>query len=211
MPTVSEAGDYYKAHDTSWIETFTGKKFSLDKPEFCKEDIAHALSQLCRYNGHCSEFYSVAEHSLLVSALVWHMGGNKQQCLEGLLHDATEAYLSDVPAPFKQLLPDWKAIDVALEFKLREWAGLPSSKTGYVKEADWIALYIEAYQLLPDQGACFIGPEDLKNRGLKLAQTNNIPLLLAPPGDLVDMFLQVWHDLEEGDGYDGYGVKRVRV
>lgn len=211
MPTVEEAGDFYKANNSPWIETFTGKKFLLDKPEFCREDIAHTLSNLCRYNGHCSSFYSVAEHSLLVSALVWHMGGNAYQCLEALLHDATEAYLSDVPAPFKQLLPDWQAIDKSLEIKLREWAKLPSDKTGYVKEADWIALFIEAWQLLPDKGECFIGPQDLKNRGLKLAQSNMIPLLLAEAGELEECFLLTWNHLEKGEGYEKFGVARVAV
>lgn len=53
-----------------WIETYTGKQFSLDNPTpdmICLEDIAHSLSMICRYNGHCERFYSVATHSILLA------------------------------------------------------------------------------------------------------------------------------------------------
>ena len=83
-----------------WIETYTGKRFDYEHIELNKidiRDIAHALSNTCRFNGHCSEFYSVAEHSVNVAIAI-------SQCkhmLPALLHDATEAYMPDVSKPLK--------------------------------------------------------------------------------------------------------------
>src|SRR5689334_14267678 len=90
-----------RTHD--WIRTYTGRKFYLfdSGPEDVEiEDIAHALSMQCRYNGHVQRFYSVAEHSCYVSAIVAAEMGNAKYdinvALWALLHDASEAYLGDV-------------------------------------------------------------------------------------------------------------------
>lgn len=82
-----------------WIMTRTGKHFRPFHPKIEDieiEDIAHALSHICRFNGHTSKFYSVAEHSILVSVLCPE--GLK---LRGLLHDGAEAYMGDMPRPLK--------------------------------------------------------------------------------------------------------------
>ena len=96
----------------SWIQTFTGKQFfPLDpRPEDLDiRDIAHALSLQCRFNGHCLQFYSVAEHSVRVSE--WLDG---EHSLWGLLHDAAEAYLGDVVRPLKRQLDAYNAIEKRL-------------------------------------------------------------------------------------------------
>lgn len=153
------------AYDIPWVRT-QNSTFRLDKPVFHIGDIAHALAMCCRFNGHINSFYSVAQHSIIVASLMEDLDlGNP---LEGLLHDGTEAYLSDVPAPFKQCLPDWRAIDARLETELRKTYGLPEKKTDGCKTADWYALFMEAYTLLPGQGEDFMDPLNLRPVALDL-------------------------------------------
>lgn len=93
----------------SCITTLSGKFFDILKPEeyeYDIEEIATALSNLCRYTGHVTRFYSVAEHSVLVSCIV-----PERLAMAGLLHDASEAYLGDVSSPLKKLLPEYKRIE----------------------------------------------------------------------------------------------------
>jgi hypothetical protein len=93
----------------SWIQTYTGKQFyPLDpqKEDVDIRDIAHALSLICRYAGNCKEFYSVAEHSILISHAV-----PPNDAIYGLLHDAAEAYLGDVLRPIKQDLPELRQVE----------------------------------------------------------------------------------------------------
>ena len=95
-----------------WIQTRSGKRFDYAdiKPEMIDiEDIAFALSNLCRYVGHVP-FYSVAEHSLLVSFVV-----PEENALQGLLHDASEAYTGDVPRPLKTMCPELRKIEAEIE------------------------------------------------------------------------------------------------
>ena len=85
-----------------WIQTFSGRKFwPLDpRPEEIHVyDVAHALSNLCRFTGHVKSFYSVAQHSVLVSRQV-----PPDLAMAGLLHDAAEAYLGDHTRPVKAYL-----------------------------------------------------------------------------------------------------------
>jgi hypothetical protein len=82
-----------------WIQTYRHHKFYPLSPrieDIDIEDIAHALSCICRFTGHTKEFYSVAQHSVAVSHFC-----DEEDALWGLLHDASEAYLSDISRPFK--------------------------------------------------------------------------------------------------------------
>ena len=97
----------------TWIQTYTGRCVDLLKPKVDQiniQDIAVSLSRQCRFNGHCREFYSVAQHSCLVAAAVWadlfEMEADKAQplVLWALMHDAAEAYCGDLVAPAKQIL-----------------------------------------------------------------------------------------------------------
>jgi hypothetical protein len=101
----------------NFIQTFNGKAvYFLDPKEddFDIENIAHTLSMLCRFGGHCKEFYSVAEHSVRCS---WEAPDELK--LEALLHDATEAYLVDMPRPIKQVLSQYRDIEKKLDRVLR--------------------------------------------------------------------------------------------
>lgn len=152
--------------DQAFIETYSGGKFYPSRPRFNVLDMAHALGMMCRYGGHCSDFYSVAEHSVLVSLMVDDLKWGDP--MEALLHDGTEAYWCDIPAPFKQLLPDWRGVDTFLEAELRQQFKLNPVKSLGVKRADWYMLFIEAYWLLPDSGECFTDPENMRPAALEL-------------------------------------------
>ena len=124
----------------NWIETYSGTKFHPLDPQIQEihiEDIAHALSNICRFTGHCKEFYSVAQHSVLVSTLC------PEYPMEGLLHDATEAYVSDVNTTVKLLLQEYRDLEcdimevVARKFNLK----FPLPKE--VKAADLMLLEFE--------------------------------------------------------------------
>ena len=85
-----------------WKQTYTGKQvfpLRLTEDDVDIHDIAHSLSLICRYNGHCSWHYSVAEHSIRVCDIL-----PNELKLQGLLHDAAEAYLWDAVRPFKSII-----------------------------------------------------------------------------------------------------------
>lgn len=100
-----------------WMQTATGRAFWPMDPrpnEIHIEDIAAALSKLCRYGGHCTRFYSVAEHCVLMAEKA------TSYKLETLMHDASEAYLSDVIRPIKAHLTNYKAVEGYLERVIAE-------------------------------------------------------------------------------------------
>lgn len=91
-----------------WIQTHTGVAFDLLAPTagmVVLEDIAYALSRLCRFTGHCSRHYSVAEHSVNVAKQCQlEHGFSDSWAMAALLHDAAEAYIGDLSSPLKSLL-----------------------------------------------------------------------------------------------------------
>ena len=121
-----------------FIETYTGRTFYLEDPKFSIFDIAAALENTCRFGGHIHRFYSVAAHSVLVARIMEFEGLGDP--LEGLLHDAPEAYIGDMPTPFKQYFPDFMKMDHALDQAMRKQFKLPEEKTPGCCTADTIAL-----------------------------------------------------------------------
>lgn len=131
----------------SWILTQSGARVDLASPSrmmITAEDIAHGLANLCRFNGHTREFYSVAQHSVLASTLV-----PKEHRLATLLHDATEAYVGDMVRPMKELLPDFARLEQGLWRTIAERFGVAQELPESVHTADCIMLATERRDLMP--------------------------------------------------------------
>lgn len=127
-----------------WMQTFTGRAYYPGDPkpeEIFIEDIAHALSMQCRYGGHCDLHYSVAEHSILISHMV-----PPEDALAALLHDATEAYVVDLPRPVKALLPEYRVLEAKNWYAIAKCFGLSLVLPDSVHKADNQILHSEREQ-----------------------------------------------------------------
>ena len=111
-------GPYIQTSSGRWVNPFDPDPSQLDPG-----DIARALANVCRFGGHTRAFYSVAQHSVIVSELVEQRGGDVEDVFAALMHDATEAYLGDMPHPIKHRSPlgaAFKEAEDRLETVLRE-------------------------------------------------------------------------------------------
>jgi hypothetical protein len=165
------AGNY--ARNGDWMQTISGGQFwPIDpRPEDVRiEDIAHALSMMCRFGGHCTRFYSVAEHSVLVSRAV-----PAEHALWGLLHDAPEAYVADIVRPAKRFISGYREVEDRIMLAICQAFGLATEMPPDVKRADNAVLADEAGQIMgpapavwtlpePPSGAIIVGlsPNDAK-------------------------------------------------
>lgn len=140
--------------DSCWIETFSGRRFFPLAPraeDVCLEDIAHSLANQCRFSGHVRKFYSVAQHSVLVSQFC-----PPEHALWGLLHDATEAYLVDLPRPIKhcsELGDFFRAAERRIMDAVCVAFQLAPEEPACVKHADNVLLLAERRDLMPDTGS----------------------------------------------------------
>ena len=103
------------------------------------EDIAAGLSKICRWNGQIPEFLSVAQHSLMAAALV-----PDKFKMVALLHDATEAYICDIPKPFKEKIEFYKIIEANLSRAIYSRYNINTLRSSCVHEADHVLLKAEA-------------------------------------------------------------------
>ena len=111
-------GPYLQTVSGRWVNPFDPDPDQLDAG-----DIARALANQCRFGGHSRVFYSVAQHSVIVSRLVEERGGDVEDAFAALMHDATEAYLGDMPHPLKHRSPlgaAFKAAENDLEQAIRD-------------------------------------------------------------------------------------------
>lgn len=131
------------------IRTVSGRYVNLVDPDpetFDIGDIAHALSRIPRFGGHLPVPYSVAQHSHHVSMLLLERTRSVQY--QGLMHDASEAYLLDIPAPLKAHLPEYKAIKERMMERLAYHFGFEWPLGDAVKAADKAALELEWSELV---------------------------------------------------------------
>jgi hypothetical protein len=134
--------------------TFTGIQFWPMDPreeEIDERDIAHALSLMCRANGHVPHFYSVGQHSILCAKEAKERGYSKRIQLACLLHDGSEAYLSDVTRPVKRHLSEYLTIEDRLQgavYKAFGLNGLSDAEAEAIKEVDDALLCHELQSLM---------------------------------------------------------------
>lgn len=172
-------------HDNPWIQTYTGKKFYPLNPkleEIDIVDIAHALSMLCRFTGHCKKFYSVGNHSLLCSHVC-----DYNDRLHALLHDASEAFLADISRPVKRSggFDNYIEYENNLQSIIYRKFGLSEIMPVSVKRADDILLATEARDLM------VLPPSDwyLKEKPLPFK------IEPMPQEDVKNMFLKRYYEL----------------
>jgi len=142
------------------ITTYTGRvidPFNPDPKQLHLEDIVQSLSLQVRFCGHVRSLITVAQHCVLVSEMCETEEGQKW----GLFHDASEAYISDVPRPVKAHLPLFKEIEDRLFQAIAERFGLPYPIPNEVKFYDYVSLYRESRDFMPN-GACVPRPEGVE-------------------------------------------------
>lgn len=177
-----------------YIETYTGRHFKVMFPDIDDIDIidiAHALSMQCRFTGHSSRFYSIAEHSVHVSYMC---GDDPIDMFWGLMHDASEAYLTDVAAPVKPYLQNYKEIEASLMEVICYKFGLPLGEPNIVKKADMKMLKIEAAELMASKGL------DWRVKGVSLEELGDqqkVNLKLYSPEEAKEVFLRRFKELSE--------------
>jgi hypothetical protein len=116
-----------KRKAVDWVGTFTGRRFWPSAPkvdDITIIDIAHHLSNICRYNGSTIAHYSVAQHSCILCDYVQKArSGTPLDCLQILMHDAPEAWIGDMARPIKQHAPDYRKMDHDVTVVVRSWMG----------------------------------------------------------------------------------------
>jgi len=164
---------------TPYVSTFSGNRFYPLEPRIdvvAIEDIAHGLAYQCRFNGQTREFYSVAQHSLIVASLV-----PTDLRLAALLHDAAEAYLGDMVKPLKVLLPQFADLEDKVTAIIAAAFAVDFSDYGPIKRADLIALATEKRDLMPHSVERWAYLDDIR----PLAQ----PIVAMSPSQAKQAFL----------------------
>lgn len=132
----------------NWISLLSGARFNYDKPEESDvsiEDIASALSNVCRFSGHLPCFYSVAQHLVNTSRIV-----PVELAFTGLMHDTAEAFTNDLPTPLKWTLPIFKELETKIESAMGERFGFQFPYPPEIKEADTVMLILEKLYVKQD-------------------------------------------------------------
>lgn len=182
---VFEVGSHKFNQDEPWIQTFSGRRFNPTNPvvdAIVIQDIAHALSMQCRFTGHVRQFYSIAQHCVLVSYLC-----DKDDRRWGLLHDGDEAYIPDLSSPLKHSgkFDNYREYGKQLQVAICKRFGLPEKEPASVKYADTLLLATEARDLMSPLHPDWKQPMD------------PLPLKIEPwsPDKAEDMFTKRFYEL----------------
>ncbi|MBF0589290.1 MAG: phosphohydrolase [Magnetococcales bacterium] len=179
-----------KRDPNGWIQTYGGHQFWPLDPrveEIHLEDIAHALSMLCRFNGHCMRFYSVAEHSVHISYIV-----PPEHALWGLMHDAAEAYLADIPIPIKRTMDDYARHEAHLLRLIARRFALSEKIPAEIRQADRQMLATEKLALMRPEPAPWMPLPDPLDPAMIQA---------LPPQEAEQLFLNRYVLLSQNQSY----------
>jgi len=192
MPEREEGRFVDEGDREGWIVTYTNKRFYPLDPRIDDIDIidiAHALSNMPRYTGHTKQFYSVAQHSYLVSIF------SVPHALFGLLHDASEAYLCDIPTPVKysEVFAAYRKIEEYLQSMiLLRYGFRDPTMPKTVKTADTVVGIIEGLNQMPEHEGAFW--TDYKSNGNGF-HPEVISLKPWTPEESERLFLWRWNEL----------------
>lgn len=146
------------------IQLFSGAFFDYNNPEDSNveiDDIAHALSHVCRFAGHVSEFHSVAQHCVNVSLIVHPL-----HAYDALMHDTAEAFTNDIPTPLKFAIPEFKNLETKIETAMSERFEFTYPLHDAVKTADLQMLKLEKEALKPHASGDWEVLEGIVTEGL---------------------------------------------
>lgn len=132
-----------------WIALLSGATFNYNQPEKSDvtiEDIASALSNVCRFSGHLPVFYSVAQHLVNTSYIV-----PEEMAFTALMHDTAEAFTNDLPTPLKWAFPIFKELETKIEEAMANKFGFQFPYPPEIKEADTNMLILEKLYVKEDK------------------------------------------------------------
>lgn len=189
----------------SYIELASGARYYPGQPHTWDiEDIAHALGNQCRYSGHCRHFYSVAEHSVIVSLLAEEL----KLCdpFEALMHDAHESVVTDMASPWKPHLPDYVKAERNAAESLRLRYELPLQVSDGCKRADMLALFMEAHFLMKSKGEGWVDILGVRVDALKLVRRDGWRIQGLDPQQAKNAFLVRYRELMKKRHLDAWWV-----
>lgn len=177
-----------------WIQTYSGRAFwPLDpRPEDIDlVDIAHHLSNKCRYQGATKTFYSVIEHSCHIAAyfgaqLHWRPSVRRRRARLALFHESGETYLPDVPRPIKQEMPFFCEAEDRIQAMAMAKFGIAAD------EEDWAAMHVADWRVCLDERAALLGPSPQPWGELENLEPLGVTILALPPGEAEQLF---WYNL----------------
>lgn len=153
-----------------WMQTSSGKKFNLDDPTFDVWDIANALSHQCRYGGHLKkgvQHYSVAEHCVILSQFALRRNLNRE-AWNLLMHDASEAYLVDIPRPIKKQMPEYHRMEDKLQIALAEYFDFDYPFSDVVNSLD-LNICMDEKRAIMEPGLDWSFPEGMNEMGVEIS------------------------------------------